>query len=193
LISEVVLIPLNDLILNGLIHGTRYGENGKVIHLNCKSGEVILFLKIDDAVCETRNRIIDFKEKLACMVDGAVCDLLVIYSKLNIYNKLFMLVEFKGDTEEQIKKAIRQILITYAYLSSELNHRLNKTSYGKIWWIGLVLSGGCSHKKFNQFLKKESKKLGYKRPPLPILPISKPIANDKVVRQTVNDYYRNIM
>jgi hypothetical protein len=104
-----------------------------------------------------------------------------------------LLVELKGDTEEQVRKAIRQIIVTYKHLECELKHRLDKNSYSKIKWIGLILSGGCSPNRFKQPLKEESKKFGYSTPPIPILLISEQKADDKVVRRNVNGYRSNLM
>ena len=104
-------MPFNDLIINGLKHESNHSEEGKKISLNPKSGERILFFEIDNDNCITKNEIIKFKEEKYPTEKGAVCDLLILYSKEGLDRKLFMLVELKGDTTDEIKKGIRQIYI----------------------------------------------------------------------------------
>ncbi len=178
-------MPLNDLIVNGLKHETRHSEKGKKISLTPKSGEVILFLEIDNEDCLTRDRIVEFKEKEFPIEEGAVCDLLIIYSKKSLDNKLFMLVELKGDTTEEFKRGIRQILATHTYLERELKSKLGKI-YSRIKWIGIIVSRGSSPKKVKPELKKKSSQM-------PIILISEPKANDKIVRQNVKQIYGNLM
>lgn len=174
-------MPFNDLIINGLKHETSHSEQNKKISLRPRSGEIILFFEIDNSNCITRDKIIDFKNKVRPTEKGAVCDLLIVYSNKDLGKKLFLLVDLKGDTKEQVKKGIGQISTTYEYLKHELRTKLGTNI--QIDWVGIILSHGSSPKNYKRYLRNS---------PVQIMLISKQNADDKCVRSTIKNIYSYI-
>jgi hypothetical protein len=145
-------VPLSDLLLNVLIHGTSYKERGtgKGVSMTRTPGDVILFFNTDNNNCKVKQNTTN------------TCDLLIFVSNERIPTKILALVEIKGS---DVDHAVEQIKQTYQYIHRQLNTCVNNYtrhfSAGTVKWLGIILRSNSSPVDYKKY-KKELEKLGIK-------------------------------
>jgi hypothetical protein len=134
-------MPFNALLLVSLISDTHFSESGVEVSMVQKSGEKLLFFKMDQPIVRE-----------ALHIEGHICDGLVCYFRGN--EKIFCLVELKGC---RLDTAVDQIINTHKHLKSQFTSSLDKMNHKKylhmITWKAYVCSRGSTPKELSHYKK----------------------------------------
>ena len=129
-------MPLDVLLMTALSSERHFSDAGARLSMTIdpKLKETALFFKMDKA--EVRQGL-----KIQTML---CCDGLIFYSRDNEQDKVFCLVELKGN---KLEHAVKQIVTTRDYLQQALAQTLASSYLKRIRWKAYIYQHGSSQRE----------------------------------------------